>query len=224
VVSNSVVEGHDASRKFLTCPNKDGGNILRDNSRIKVVVKDSAGNGIAAISAADIFVWMNGRSVPQGMYWDGPDSVIANSQYNPQQACPTLTAIYADNATDVNGSTYITLTGAGGVPDSTRKWGVLDSELPVYALGVRLQGRATSDSTNGSYTLRIRNVDCGGGIGTALNQGELVNSIDISFVKAHNYFLGGTYTYAADLDENGIINSIDEAIVRLHNGHKCHEP
>jgi hypothetical protein len=185
------------------------------------VLKDSAGNGIAGISAADIFIWMNGRSRPQGMYWEGPDSIIANSQYNPLHGCPNLTAIYADTATDASGSTYVTLIGAGGIPDASRKWGLFDSELPVYALGVQLQGRAKSDTTNGSYVLRIRNADCASGVSTALDQGEIVNSIDVNFVHAHNPSYGGTYTYPADMDENGIINSIDESFVRAHNNHKC---
>jgi len=157
------------------------------------------------------------------MYWENPDSIIADSLFNPHEPCPNLTAIYADSATNTAGSTYITFIGPGGVQDTTRKWGQYDSEMPVYALGTQLQGRATTDSTNGSYVLRIRNADVGGGIEVGLNAGEVVNLIDVNFVHAHNHWTGGTYDYFADFDESGYVDAIDEHYVQGHNTGKCHE-
>ena len=219
-----VVEGHSATQYFRTCPRADGIQVLPNNSRIKVVVKDAGGNAIPGISAADVFVLLNGRSIPQGLYWEGPDSIIANRQYNPAWACPALQAIYADSATNNLGSTYITFIGPRGVPDSTRKWGHFDTEMPVYVLGTKLQGRAKSDSTNGSYTLRIRNLDCAGGITTTPNYGELINSSDSNYLHAHLAVLGGAYEYFLDFDESGVVDVNDEHFLQAHFFHTCHNP
>ena len=222
VVAGNVVEGHSASQNFKTCPFKESDikPVLRNNSRIKVVLNDSAGNHIAGISAADIFVLMNGRSVAQGMYWEGPDSVIASHQYDSLAQCPDVRAIYADGPTNSSGETYVTFLGPGGLRDSTTKWGGFDSELPVYALGVKLQGRAKADTTNGSYTLAIRNVDCVGGLSVAENQGEYVNSLDLNFVTAHQFGVGD-YDYWVDFDESGQVNQADRNFLLGHYRHGC---
>ncbi len=221
VVGGSVVEGSSATKYFRTCPNLDGTQVLKNNARIKVVVKDASGNGIAGISAADIFVLLNGGTQAQGFIGDGADSVIANRTWNQTAQCPDLRIIPADTSTDATGTTYITFIGANGQRDSNRKWGHYDYELPVYVLGTKLFGRAKTDSVNGSYTLRIRNIDSVGGLTATPDQGETVNSLDYNYMRAH---VGGTYVYWLDLDEDGAITSLDSNFLQGHFDHRCSNP
>ena len=222
VVGGNLKEGHDATKYFHTCPNLDTTQSLPHNSRVKVVVKDASGNGIPGISTADIFVLLNGGTRAQGFIGEGADSVIADSTYNALSHCPVLRTIPADSPTDAFGTTYITFIGVGGQRDSTRKWGSRDSELPVYVLGTKLQGRAKTDSTNGSYVLRIRNLDYWGGWTTATNQGEVVNNLDLAPLQAR--IPNGPYEYFLDFDENGDLDSGDLSYMKAHINHRCNSP
>src|SRR6185503_16614401 len=97
------------------------------------------------------------------------------------------------------------------VRDASRKWGHYDTEIPVYVLGVKLQGRLTSASNNNTYTLQIKNVDVASGLTTTANQGELLNSLDSSAMQAHQ---GQSDPAAAinwwlDLDSDGDVDGDD---------------
>ena len=161
----SPTTGSAAVGFFRACPNNDGGSSLYNNARIRVVLRDGSGIGIPNVDAADIAILFNGGTAAQGFSGAGADSVIANSAYNQSPLCPDVRTITADAPTDANGVTYITFTGSTpgspgvGTRDPLRKWGHFDSELPVYVLGTKLQGRLTSASENGSYVLRIKNFD-----------------------------------------------------------------
>jgi subtilisin family serine protease len=222
VVSGSVVEGPAATQYFLTCPNTDGTQVLKNSARIKVVVKDAGGVGIAGISASDVFILLNGGTQPQGLIGEGADSVIANSQWNPNDNCPDLRVIPADGPTDATGTSFITFIGAGGQRDSTRKWGHYDSTLPIYVLGTRLSGRAYTDPTSASYSLTIRNVDTQGGLTASPNVGEVVNALDRNPVITH--IANGTYLYWLDYDESGDVNQVDLNFVTIHFNHRCRTP
>jgi hypothetical protein len=67
----------------------------------------------------------------------------------------------------------------------------------------------------------VKSLDHVGGRTTATNQGELVNSLDISPVQAA---IGTPYKYQMDFDNNGIVNSIDLSFIKAHNNHKCNSP
>ena len=64
------------------------------------------------------------------------------------------------------------------------KWGGYAGDVPVIVLGSQLQGKLTSASALGSYTAHVKNLDFVGGRTAAANQGELVNSLDIAPVQA----------------------------------------
>jgi hypothetical protein len=229
----SPIEGSSAVQLFRACPNNDGGTSLANNVRVKVVVRDAVGSGIQGIGEQDIYILLNGGSAAQGFIGDGADSVIANSQYNPQEECPSLREIHADAPTDATGTTYITFTGASDTPgegtrDPARKWGHRDTELPVYVYNSRLQGRLTTASANGSYALQIKNYDYTmAGLGTSLNQGETVASDDFSYV-ANNIGLGPSQSHPnawwADFNSNGEIDSSDFNGVSQHVTHDCNTP
>ncbi len=68
--------------------------------------------------------------------------------------------------------------------DPLRKWGGYAGDIPVMVLGFKLQGKLTSASALGSYTAHVKSLDFVGGRTTATNQGELVNSLDIAPVQA----------------------------------------
>ena len=221
VVSGSVVEGALAIPNFRTCPNLDGGQLLKNKARVKVVVKDSGGNGIAGISASDIFVLLNGGTAVQGFIGEGADSIPADPKWTPLAQCPPLRAIQADTATDDSGSTYITFIGAGGQRDTTRKWGHYDSDMPVYVLGTKIKGKLTSASALGSYRLFIRNLDAAGGLTTIPNQTEVVNSIENNYLSAHP----GDYWY--DFDGDGTVGPVDINLLHAHQQpqpHTCRYP
>ena len=216
-------EGAAAIANARTCPNKDGVQVLRQNSRLKVVVLDQVGSPITGISAQDICILFNGGTPAQGFSGVGDDSIIATSQYNP--GCPDVRCISADAPTDLNGVTYITWMGATpgqpgvGRRDPDRKWGAWAGDIPLYVMGFKLRGKLTSSSPVGSYTAHVKNLDHEGGRTTALNQGELVNSLDLAPVQA-----GGPYNYKYDFDNNGFINSIDASFLKAHMNHKCTHP
>jgi len=220
-------EGASAIANARHCPNKDGTQVLRMNARLKVVVKAGDGSGISGIAATDVCLLFNGGTPAQGFTGVGDDSIIANFQFNQLANCPDVRCLHADAPTDQDGVTYITWLGSTwsspGVAqrDPSIKWGGYAGDIPLYVLGFKLQGRLTSASEPGSYTAHVKSLDHAGGRTTATNQGELVNSLDISPVQAA---IGTTYKYQMDFDNNGIVNSIDLSFIKAHNNHKCDFP
>jgi hypothetical protein len=217
-----------AFRFFRTCPNNDL-NVISLEPRVKVVVKDAANNGIAGISAADIFILLNGGTQAQEFVGEGADSMIANSEYNPSPLCPDLRAINANADTDATGTTFISFFGAGATRNSNRKWGHYDSELPIFVLARRLKGRLSDASTHGSYSLQIKNLDYLGGLGTGLNQGAAVSSADYNnFVDHLNEPVSAdALNWWRDFDSDGYVGSSDFNIMTTnpgHTGHDCDTP
>jgi len=225
----SPTEGTNAIALFKVCPNNDGGTSLPNNARVKVVVRDVNGNAIAGIAAADICVLFNGGTSAQGFSGVGADSVIANSTWNQAPLCPDVRCLAADAPTDVNGATYVTFTGANvanpgvGVRDASRKWGHYDSELSVYVLGFKLQGRLTTASANGSYILRIKNFDVSSGLLASLNQGEQVTSLDFNAMVS-NLGKSNPITYWLDYNNSATVTSLDFNQLVGHLNHNCTVP
>ncbi len=222
-------EGTIAIRLFRQCPNNDGGAMLPNNARIKVVLRDVNGNPVPGVAAEDVCVLLNGGTAAQGFAGIGADSVIANSTWNTDPVCPDLRCITADAPTDVNGVTYITFLGSTpGSPgvatrDPNRKWGHYDTELPVFALGFKLSGRLTTASANGTYTLRIKNLDIMEGLGPDLNESEAVTAADFSAMSRH-IGLSSPISYWLDMDSSGQVNSLDFNLLVGHYGHDCDTP
>jgi len=217
------LEGDEAIPYFRACPNNDGGASLPLAARIKIVLKDSNGAPIAGIPGASLCILFNGGTLLQGFTGLGADSVIANLLFNPLANCPDVRCVPADAPTDANGVAYITFTGPGGVRDPNRKWGHYDSELPVYASGVRLSGRLTSSSTNGSYALRIKNFDHVGGLLGILNQGEAVTATDLNAV-VNGLGVDNATSYWLDFDSDGAVDISDYNMAAYHFSHDCDTP
>ena len=223
-------EGTLATRFFRACPNNDGSGTFLSNARIKVVVLDLNGNPIGGVAAADVCVLFNGGTSDQGFFGIGADSIVANSALNNDPVCPDVRCIEADGPTDIDGVTYITFAGATpGSPgvstrDPSRKWGHFDAELPVFVMGYKIQGRLTSGSAIGSYSLLIKNVDLAEGLGIEPNEGAVVTIADIASVM---YAVGTAITpvtYWFDLDFNGVIGASDFNLVVAHFNHDCDTP
>jgi hypothetical protein len=222
----SPLEGTAATEFFRACPNNDGGSSLPLSARIKIVLRDNANAPIVGVAAANIYMLFNGGTATQGFGGDGADSIIANGIYNTNPACPNVTTVNADSATNTAGETYITFTGANplfpgvGVRDSNRKWGHYDSDIPVYANGVRLSGRVTPAGSNGDYLLRIKNFDFRGGLANGNNQGEVVSNVD------YNAMSGGLgdsddTSFWRDFDQSGVSNITDFNMFVKHRNHDC---
>jgi hypothetical protein len=196
-----------------------------------VVVRDASGSGIFGIAASDVLVLFNGGTAEQGFsdFYGGADSVISNSQFNLAPLCPDVRFVNADGPTDSMGTTYITFTGSDpatpgvGVRDAYRKWGHYDSELPVYVLGFKLSGRLTTESLNGTYTLRIKNVDWTGGLSTMLNQGETVTVTDFNGIM-NAIGIDNAISYWKDFDTSGAVTVTDLNIINQHLNHDCDSP
>ena len=224
---DTPLEGEAAIRHFRMCPNNDGGSSLPNSARVKVVVRNAAGLGIAWVQAPDVFALLNGGTPSQGFSGIGADSIVSNSQYN--ALCPDVRMIPADGPTDATGTTYITFTGtAAGAPgvglrDPSRKWGHYDSKIPIYVVGIELSGRLTAESANGTYTLQIKNYDHTGGLGTALGQGEAVSSADFNAI-ANNIGVNNALTWWRDFDSVGGITSSDFNLIATHTPHDCDTP
>jgi len=223
-------EGTNATRLFRACPNNDGGGTFLNNARIKVVVLDLNGNPVPDIAAADVCILFNGGTSDQGFWGIGADSIIANSTWNEDPLCPDVRCLVADAPTDASGVTYITFAGATpGSPgvatrDPNRKWGHYDTELPVYVMGYKIQGRLTSGAANGSYVLRIKNVDVTDGLAAELNAGAAVTIADLASVL---YAIGGPttpVTYWLDLNSDGFVGTADFNLVVAHFNHDCDTP
>lgn len=229
---SSPTEGASAIRFFRACPNNDAGSSLPFNARIKIVLRDSHGNPMIGIPAGNLCVQFNGGTEAQGFMGTGADSIIANGTYNVTPLCPNVLCLSADAATDVAGTTYITFTGSTpgspgvGTRDPNRKWGHYDSSIPVRYLGLRLDGRLTSASANGTYTLILKNYDFVLGLGTAMNQGEVVSSSDFNSLAAalgHSVSENPLY-YWRDFDNDGQVGSTDYNAFTTHIAHNCDTP
>jgi len=214
---------------FRGCPNNDGASYA-NHARIKVGVINFHGDGIAGVQAADICMLFNGGTQEQGFSGPGADSVAANGQYSVGAVCPDVRCIYADRETDLSGVTYITFTGSDpGSPgearrDPSRKWGHYDTEIPVYVLGFKIQGRLTTASANGSYVLQIKSFDVVGGTTAALNQGEIVNSADFNTVNSQIGQPFNFLTWWRDFNFDNTVNSTDFAAMTAHLNHTCSSP
>jgi hypothetical protein len=232
-----LTEGTAAARLFRACPNNSG-TSLPNNARIKVVVRDANGNGIPNVHAADICVLLNGGTPAQGFNGIGADSVIANFQFNPSHnlpngtpgpGCPDLRCIQADGPTNAGGVTFITFTGSNpasrgiGIRDPNRKWGHYDSDLPVYVMGFKIQGRITTGSANGTYVLRIKNYDWTAGLGTVSNQGEWVTITDFNGIS-NGIGVSSLTSYWKDFDSSGIVDVTELNLVTNHLNHNCNTP
>src|SRR2546422_11250149 len=92
-------EGAAAIANAGRCPNDDGTQVLRLNSRLKVVVQASDGSPIAGIAATDVCVMFNGGTGTggglQGFTGVGDDSIIANFQFNQLGNCPDVRSVPA---------------------------------------------------------------------------------------------------------------------------------
>jgi hypothetical protein len=229
--TTTPLEGASTPRSFSfyrACPNNDGGTSFTNNARIKVVVRDVNGNGIAGIAAADICLLFNGGTPAQGFSGVGADSMIANSQFNQTPLCPDVRCVQADAETDATGTTFITFTGSSAVPgvglrNPLRKWGHYDTEIPVYVLGFKISGRLTTASANGTYTLVLKSYDHALGTGTALNQGEAVTSVDFNGVVS-SLTTVSAFSYWRDFDSSGAVISTDFNALVPHIGHDCDSP
>src|SRR3989442_15312780 len=73
-------EGALAMANARRCPNDDGVQVLKLNSRLKVVVKASDGSPIAGIPASDICVLFNGGTPAQGFSGVGGGYDMAKAQ------------------------------------------------------------------------------------------------------------------------------------------------
>ena len=214
---------------FRGCPNNDGASYA-NNSRVKVVVRDANGNGIPGVSAADICLLFNGGTPAQGFSGVGADSVLANNQYSVGAVCPDVRCVQADDQTDASGVAYITFTGSVpgspgvGQRNTGRKWGHYDTEIPVYVLGFKIQGRLTTASANGSYSLQIKSFDVAGGLTTALNQGEIVNATDFNTVTSQIGQAFNFLTWWRDFNFDNLVNSTDFSAMTAHLNHTCISP
>ncbi len=221
---SNPTEGSAAIHYFRACPNNEGGTSLPLNARIKVVVEDASGAGITGIASGDVCILFNGGTPSQGFSGPGADSVIANSTFNQNPLCPDVRCIPADTPTDLDGVTYITFTGPGGVRDPARKWGHYDTEFPVYVLGIKIPGRLTSLPGSEPYVLRIKNFDVTGGTGPIpLNSGEAVSLADVNAV-AGGLYLDTPISYWRDFDSSGVVDLPDFNMIVCHFGHNCVTP
>jgi hypothetical protein len=220
----SPIEGPSAIAFATTCPNND---LLANNARIKIVLRNSSNAPLVGVAAADIYASLNGGPVSQGFNGSGDDTLMASSAWQPLAGCPNTRRIIADAATDAAGVTYITWKGSTpGQPgvatrDRNRKWGLFAGDIPVYALGIQLQGRITSASPNGTYTAHVKNVDVFDP--ETLNQGETVNAFDFNIVNA-NFSASHAYRYDLDFNNNGVVDINDLNLLKVHMRHTCNYP
>src|SRR5258705_960355 len=101
-------EGAAAMANARRCPNDDGSQVLRLNSRLKVVVKASDGSPIAGIPASDICVLFNGGTPAQGFSDVGDDSIISNFQFHQLSNCTDIRFVHADAPTAAPRVAHIT--------------------------------------------------------------------------------------------------------------------
>jgi hypothetical protein len=220
MVGGVVTQDAAAIANARRCPNDDGGQVLKNNARLKIMMIGApSGTAMVGIPAQNICVLFN-------------DSIIANSTYNPLWNCPDVRCVQADAPTDASGIAYITWLGSTpGSPgvatrDPLRKWGGYAGDIPVMVLGVQLQGKLSETGIQnvlGNYTAHVKSLDCVGGRTTLLNQGELVNSLDINPVQAASV-PGVPYKYNLDFTNDGIVNPVDLNFIKAHLNHRCNFP
>lgn len=226
-------EGTAAATVFRTCPNNDlfsfgGVSPTLGNGRIRVIVRDVNGLGIPGIAAADICVLFNGGTTIQGFFGVGADSIVATSGPPSNGTCPNVRCVQADAPTDANGSTYITFRGNDGVTpgvatrDANRKWGHFESNIPVYVLGFKLDGRLTSAQATPApaYILRVKNVDVALGLNNSVGAAEIVTGVDVSTVLG-SLTTNPALKYWYDVDNNGSVSGADVTTVLGHLNHSC---
>jgi hypothetical protein len=125
---------------------------------------------------------------------------------------------------------FITFTGSVpgspgvGQKSTLRRWGHYDTEIPVYVLGFKIQGRLTTAAANGSYILQIKSFDVAGGLTTALNQGEIVNSGDFNTVTSQIGVAFNFLTWWRDFNFDNVVNSTDFSAMTAHLNHTCSSP
>jgi len=171
-----------------TCPNNDGGQVLRNWARLKIVVMASDGTPIANIPAADICALFNGGTAIQGFSGVGADMIVADPQFSggPAGGCPAVRCVQADAPTDATGTTFITWIGhqasdppGMGNRDPLRKWGGYDSEIPIMVLGYKLRGQLATTGLGavaGNYNAIVRNFDMSGSYFGTLGTAERVSN------------------------------------------------
>ena len=222
------IVGEAAQQFFHACPNNHGGSSLPNNVRIKVVLKDSSGQP-AFTTKNMICIQFRGGPQAQGFTTgNGADSIIANSQWNQSPLCPNVRCLEAD-ANPAGGVAYITF--AGGNPlspgtelrDPCRKWGHYDSSIPVYVNGVEIQGRLDEQSANGTYVLRIKNVDHSGGLTAIMNQGEAVTAADFNAVY-NGQGIHNAVSFWRDFNWDLTVGIVDLNMVMAHLNHDCDTP
>ncbi|MGE5175520.1 MAG: zinc metalloprotease [Hyphomicrobiales bacterium] len=227
--TTAPITGLAAAQRFRACPANDGGSSLPQSARIRIVLRDAAGAPLANVAVGDVCVLLNGGTAEQGFAGAGADSIVANSAYNVSPLCPDLRCIPADAPTDANGVTWITFAGADpatpgvALRNPNRKWGHYDSDIPVFALGVRLEGRLDDGAAAGSYTLRVKSFDHAGGLGAVANQGEAVTLTDFNAI-ANGLGDTGPLAYWHDFDSSGSVTLTDLNAITAHLTHDCAVP
>jgi len=248
----SLLTGASAVRLLRACPNNEGGSSLPNQVRIKIVLHNTVGSGVAGLIP---YIKFNGGTLAQGFgSGTGADSIIANPNYSlfTTSPCPLVQQIFADSPTDMNGETRLTFTGAGGVRDPNRKWGHYDCEIPVYVMDggveVKILGKVLEtdpntlqfDTTCGGsiptygFLLRIKNFDLTGGLGTQSGQGEVVTINDFNAVANAVNQLPNAVSFWRDLDWSGFMGTCnppancvtvtDLNIMTVHLNHRCDVP
>lgn len=228
-----------------TCPNLDGGAILRNWARLKIVVRASDGSPIANIPAADICAMFNGGTPAQGFSGVGADAIAADPQWSGGVAggCPAVRCIQADAPTDATGTTFITWIGhqASDAPgmgnrDPSRKWGGYDNDIPIMVLGYKLRGQLATTGPGavpGNFSAFVRTFDVQGSNLAILNSAEKVtNPTDYNYVNARVNAVPGQNPalFGFDVDYNGngtVTSSADFNLFTAHlqnGGHNCINP
>jgi hypothetical protein len=94
----------------------------------------------------------------------------------------------------------------------------------VSILGFEIQGRLTSASATGTYTLRIKNFDWTGGLAASLNLGEAVTISDFNGVASAVGGVQSPFSYWMDFDSNGEVDVADLNMLAYHLSHNCGFP
>src|SRR5256885_11944471 len=100
-------EGAAAIANARRCPNDDGTQVLRLNSRLKVVVQASDGSPIAGIAATDVCVMFNGGAGAggglSGVTGRGDELILANFPFNQVAKCSDRRCVQGGAATGAGG-------------------------------------------------------------------------------------------------------------------------
>jgi hypothetical protein len=106
--------------------------------------------------------------------------------------------------------------------DANRKWGHFESNIPVYVLGFKLDGRLTSAQATPApaYILRVKNVDVALGLNNSVGAAEIVTGVDVSTVLG-SLTTNPALKYWYDVDNNGSASGADVTTVLGHLNHSC---